>query len=68
MGIQNKVKAPPSEAGIRKKVSVHTLRHSFATHVLAHGTDIWYIQNLLGLESSKTTEINTHITTKVLTN
>lgn len=55
-----------SKSGVRKEASLHTLRHSFATHMLESGTDIRYIQSLLGHNSSKTTEIYTHVTTRGL--
>lgn len=62
MSAQKVVKQAARKAGIGKNVSAHTLRHSFATHLLEQGVDIRYIQELLGHKRLETTQIYTKVT------
>src|SRR3989344_5454032 len=62
--IQQIIKSASKRSGIKKKVTPHTLRHSFATHLLESGADIRYIQQLLGHKDLKTTQIYTHVANK----
>lgn len=66
--LQLVLKRQLAKTTIKKDVTLHWLRHSYATHLLENGTDLRYIQELLGHKSSKTTEIYTHVSTKNIQN
>ena len=61
-GVQRCFKAALKESGIQRKASVHTLRHSYATHLLEAGVNLRLIQAYLGHSSPTTTAIYTHLT------
>jgi integron integrase len=65
-GLQKAVKAAVRQVGITKRVGCHTMRHSYATHLLENGINIRMVQELMGHKDVKTTEIYTHVMNKDL--
>ena len=64
--VQSILRRAVEKSGVNPLATVHTLRHSFATHLLENGTDLRYIWALLGHSSSKTTEMYTHVSSKAI--
>ncbi len=68
VSVQNIFKTAMRKAGVHKRIGVHGLRHSYATHLLESGADMRFIQELLGHNSIKTTQIYTKVTPRSLSN